>query len=251
MSKKNQKEKKVLDGHKKVGSRFIPPMKQIPNMKSKSFVNQMLPELIWIGLVNDNIGYVRGARLIQKIFIAVDEVRAKETQGNFAYASCYGKLQAEEKNHLVEKLTLLGILDDLKTYLAPLILLYDEFPMRFIGPSSFILSNEQLVGKISSCVEKHVDKYKTPGIVLNGSVLLSRLVTKKISFAADMDLPDFNSVIDAPDSEDAKFAAGFMRANAIGEFGMLQISDTWARYFWNRGYELSPCKVHSGVESEE
>src|SRR3990172_12754892 len=122
MSKKNQKEKKVLDGHKKVGSRFIPPMKQIPNMKSKSFVNQMLPELIWIGLVNDNIGYVRGARLIQKIFIAVDEVRAKETQGNFAYASCYGKLQAEEKNHLVEKLTLLGILDDLKTYLAPLIL---------------------------------------------------------------------------------------------------------------------------------
>ena len=109
----------------------------------------------------------------------------------------------------------------------------------------------QLVDKISSCVEKHIDKYKTPGIVLNASVLLSRLVTKTISFPTDMDLPDFNSVIDTPDSEEAKRAEGFIRANAIGEFGMLQISDTWARYFWNRGYQLSPCKEHSESESGE
>ena len=211
----------------------------------------MLPELIWVGLINDNIGYVKGARLIEKIFIAVDEVGEKGAQGNFAYASSYGKLQDEEKNALVNKLSSLGILDDLRTYLAPLVLLYDEFPMRFIGPPSTVISNEQLVTKISSCVEKHVDKYKTPGIVLNGSVLLSRLVTRKISFSSDMDIPDFNSVIEAPESEEAKRAAGFMRANAIGEFGMLEISDAWARYFWNRGYELSPCKLHAELENEE
>lgn len=66
-----------------------------------------------------------------------------------------------------------------------------------------------------------------------------------------MGLPDFNSVIDAPESDEAKRAAGFMRANAIGEFGMLEISDAWARYFWNRGYELSPCTLQTEIESDE
>ena len=60
--KKGNKKKRVLEGHKKVGSRFITPMKQLPNMKSISYVNQMMPELIWIGLINDSIGYVKGAR---------------------------------------------------------------------------------------------------------------------------------------------------------------------------------------------
>ena len=206
MSKGKRKKKRVLEGHKKVGSHFIPPMKQIPNIKSTSFVNQMLPELIWIGLINDNVGYVGGARLIEKIFIEVEEIGGTDSKDNFAYASSYGQL-------------------------------------RFIGPPSTIISHEQLISKISACVEKYVDKYKTPGIVLNGAALLSRLVTRKIKFSADRELPDFNSVIERPESDEAKRAAGFMRANAIAEFGMLEISDAWAGYFWNRGYELSPCKL--------
>lgn len=212
----------------------------------------MLPELIWIGLINDNIGYVKGARLIEKIFAAVDEIGVRDAKTNFAYASSYAVLQDGKKLALLDRLTPLGIMDDLKTYLAPLVLLYyDEFPMRFIGPPSTVISNEQLIGKVSSCVEKHLDKYQTPGIVLHGSVLLSRLVTKTISLPAGMELPDFNSVIDAPESHEAKRAAGFMRANALGEFGMLGISDRWARYFWNRGYELSPCKLQAEIEDGE
>jgi hypothetical protein len=52
-------------------------------------------------------------------------------------------------------------------------------------------------------------------------MLLSRLVAGTVSLPPD--LPDFNSIISAPDSEDAYRAAAFLRANAIGEFGMLNI----------------------------
>ena len=158
MSNGKRKKARVLEGHKKVGSRFIPPMKQIPNMKSTSFVNQMLPELIWIGLINDNEGYVSGARLVEKIFLAVEGIEGTESKGNFAYASSYRKLLDGQKSVLVDKLNSLGVLDALRTYLAPLVLLYDEYPMRFIGPPSTIISTEQLVGRISDCVEKHIDK---------------------------------------------------------------------------------------------
>lgn len=251
MSKRKKGKKKILEGHKKVGSRFIPPMKQLPCSKSVGYRDQMLPELIWIGLINDNIGYIKGAKLIEKIFIAVEEIKTEDANGNFAYASCYLKLKDDEKSNLVNKFTSLGFIEELKTYLAPLISLYDDFPMRFIGAPSKVISNEQLVSKISLSVEKHVDKYNTPGIVLNGTSMLSRLITKKLHFAAHIDLPDFNSVIEAPDSKEAKRAASFLRANALAEFAMLNISDAWPRYFWNRGYNLSSCKFHMETKGEQ
>lgn len=130
----------------------------------------------------------------------------------------------------------------LREHLAPLILLYDECPVRFLGPPARVFSESTLLSTIKTCVGRHTDKFDTPGIVLNGMMLLSRLATKTISFSADINLPDFNAVINDPGSKEAKRAGGFMRANALGEFGMLEVDNSWARYFWNRGYELSECE---------
>ncbi len=248
---KKQKKKKILDGHKKVGSKFIPPMNQLEMMKSYSYIDQMLPELIWIGLINDNLGFIKGARFIEKIFLAMDELKKDDHKNNYVFASAYKLLDEDNKNIVIQKLKTIDVLEDLQNFIAPLTLLYDEFPMMFIGPPSVILSQDQLIKKISVCVEKHYDKYETPGIVLNGSILLSRLVTKKIHFPSDMKLPDFNAVIDNPDSKEASRAASFMRANAMAEFGMLGIDNSWAKYFWNRGFELSPCDLRSEQEHNE
>jgi hypothetical protein len=218
-------------------------MRQLPNLNDTSYVNQILPELIWIGLINDKLGYVQGTRLIEEIFKATDEFSGNDVLRNFAYASSFGMLDEDEKKALVKKLSALEILDLLKNYLAPLTLLYDEFPMRFIGPPDTIIKNEILIQSISKSVDKHRDKYKTEGVVLIGAAFLARLVTRKIQFSSSLSLPDFNSIIDAPGSEEAKRASGFIRANSLAEFGMLKIKVDWARYFWNRGYELSPCKT--------
>ena len=53
----------VLEGHKKVGSKFIPPMMQLPNWTEISYINQILPEIIWMGLINDEFGYRDGIDL--------------------------------------------------------------------------------------------------------------------------------------------------------------------------------------------
>lgn len=134
-----------------------------------------------------------------------------------------------------------SLLEPLRRYLAPLLLLYDEFPMKFIGLPDDCGPNEKLIEQISRCVGNHRNKYDTPGIVLNGAVLLSRLVTRKISLPAG--LPDFNAVIEQPDSDEANRAAGFMRANVLSEVGMLEISNKWAAYFWEKSYGLTPCRL--------
>jgi hypothetical protein len=37
--------KRNLEGYKREGKRFIPPMKQLPMVREQSYVNDMLPEL--------------------------------------------------------------------------------------------------------------------------------------------------------------------------------------------------------------
>ena len=242
MSKNKRNKKKFLDGHIRVGKRFVPPLMQLNMNTSISYVNDMLPELIWIGLLNDKVGYVRAARVLEKIFSFAEDIKDPKQNGNFALISTFNLLNDEQKNSLREKLNNEGNLELLQNCIAPLTLLYENCPLSFLGPPTYVFTDGKLVFAIKECVGRAIDKYDTPGIVLHGAMLLSRLVTKKIKFSAEMDLPDFNAVIDEPDSEEAKKAAGFMRANALTEFGMLNIKPSWAREFWNRGVELSPCE---------
>lgn len=244
MSKQRKKKvvKQILEGHKRVGKRFIPPMKQIPMMTDISYVNDMLPELVWIGLINDRVGYFRGARIIEKVFLVIDKIKKEGQEGNYALISSFNKLTSEQKLDIVASLRNDDVLEIIQNAIAPLVILYDECPLSFMGPPTNTYSEEDLVSIIKQCVKKTIDRYETPAVVLYGAMLLSRLVTKTIEFSSNMDLPDFDSVINSPDSDEAKRAAGFMRANGLGEFGILKLSNSWAKHFWDRNYELSPCE---------
>lgn len=233
--------KQLLPGHKRVGKRFIPPMKQIPKMMEFSYVDDLLPQLIWLGLINDKVGFIKGARLFEQIALITYDVLAKSAHCNLALLDTFRLLDEGQKAAIVNALEHERVLVKLRICLAPLLILYDNCPINFIGIPEEVVDEQMLIQSMRDCVGNHLDKYKTPGIVLHGSMLLARLVTGTISLP--MDIPDFNSVVSAPDSQEAKSAAGFMRANAMAEVAMLKIDRSWSEYFWNRGAELSPCEL--------
>lgn len=238
--------RRILEGHKQSGKRFIPPMKQLPGMQMTSYVNDMLPELIWIGLLNDRLDYVATARLVEKIVQVAAEAAPDAKGRNYALCSHLGALEDPQRAALLQTLDTEGLLTRLRLAIAPLVLLYEDFPMAFVGPPEDLISRETLLDRIYRAIDRHIDKYQTPGIILNGEMLLTRLVSGTIKFSADIKIPDFNAVLEAPESDEARHAAGFMRANALGEFGMLKVDNRWARAFWNTNYTLSACEfVHN------
>ena len=232
----------VLKDHKRRGKLFIPPLKQLENFRSYSYLNDMLPELIWLGLINDKLGFVAGAEFARKLAVSFSSIVPAESHRNFAFASAFKSLSENDHQRIIATLSDCGILAITQSLLSPLTCLYDNFPLSFIGRPDNPASGPDLLGTIRESIKRHSDKFDTPGIILNGSVFQFRLATNKIKISSKIDLPDLESVVDAPGTEEAKRAASFLRAHAIGEFGMAEIDPAWARFFWDENFELSPCE---------
>jgi hypothetical protein len=244
INKGKKRKKGILSGHTRIGKRFVPPLMRLPTKVEKlSYVDNILPELIWIGLIYDRIGYVAAARFLENIFHAAMSAGGEDElpRGNPALVSYYEQFTEAQRVTFCAELQARSMLENLRAWLEPLITLYLTFPLRFIGPPEHARTEERLASEMKACVGRYIDKYKTPGIVLNGSLLLAGLVTKKLHFSSDINLPDFNAVISAPDSDEAAHAASFMRAHALSEFGMRAVSVDWANIFWDRGIEISRC----------
>ena len=105
-----KKDKKVLEDHKKVGSKFIPPLLQLkPGFSEISYINQVLPELIWMGLLNDSFGYKKGIELASKISKFAVELIGEENYLNFSLASNYNLLSQDLKVSLIKILEERGL----------------------------------------------------------------------------------------------------------------------------------------------
>jgi hypothetical protein len=216
-------------------------MMQIGPWREVNYVNDILPELIWIGLINNTLGYVNGARLFEKIVESALGANSELPKKNYAILSELGSLAERDREVFLSSLEEKSILTQFRNIVAPLVLLYEECPIKYIGPPTGLMTNEQLVHLVTTAVDRHFDKYETPGVVLNGAVLVGRIIAGTIHHATGEPPPDLNSVIEKPDSDEAARAAGYMRNTAMQEFGMRKNEPKWSRYFWNNNYRLSKC----------
>lgn len=237
------KKRRNLEGYKRQGNRFIPPMKQLPQVREQSYINDMLPELIWLGLIHDRAGYQFGARVLKSVVEVTKGLPARTMRFNFALQIAYAALSDDVKSSIIRHWHQEDLLEVIRDAIAPLVLLYDGCSLAFVGPPSQVLSEQLLINRMRRCVANHLDKTETPSIVLHGALMLTRLMAGTIKFAKHIDLPNLNAVIDDPESEEARKAASFMRANAGAEWAALEVPNQWSRYFWNQNAKLSACEL--------
>jgi len=244
MKKKNIR-KKILSDHKKVGSKFIPPLAQL-EMTELSYVNQIFPEILWIGLLNRREGYHAGIKVVEFLAKRICELRKNEKFLNFSLASSYFELDFNQKSKIIEELKKENNHSILQGSLAPLIYLYEGFPMSFIGPPSEHISRDTLIHVLKECVTECINKYEKPGMVLQATVLYIRGITGGVFFANGIKPPDLNKIISDFDSEEAQRAASSVRAFVLSESMPMgeKKHDIWARSFWNQGYKIDKCNFY-------
>ena len=246
IKKDMQKKKQILGDHKKKGSKFIPPMLQLDKMNEISYINQILPEIIWMGLLNDKFGYKKGIEVSTKLAKFASELSKSKKKITFALSSSYNRLSKKKKKLLKFRLKKENSLVILQDALKPLLILYKDFPMSFLKVSRLKEKREILLEIMKRCISRHINKYNTPALVIQANLIYIRGITGSLYFTSNVRTPDLDAILMAPESEEGKHASAFVRSAALTEVASLpgrpgRQTDMWARSFWNQGYKLDKC----------
>jgi len=136
------------------------------------------------------------------------------------------------------------LLESIQIYLSPLIVLYDGFPMSFLGVIQSHMEKKILIHRVKDALRQYMDKYEKPGLVLQSTTIYIRGITGGLYLTKDIEAPDLNSIIDDPESEQAKRAGAFVRSSVLMEI-MSPDGDLyakWADSFWDQGLQVDTCK---------
>lgn len=234
--------KPILKGYKRIGTKFIPPILQMGPVTNISYVNQILPELIWMGLLNDRYGYKKGISLVEQITTRAFENRACENHINFALCSNFSLLPVTSKQALLEDMEIEKIRPLLSEAIAPLHLLYDDFPMSFLCNEQRAMDTSELLRQMAACVALHFDRFDVPACVIQANVLYVREINGGIAYAEGL-RPDFNAILGDPDSRETQSAMAKARMGAMMEFDQPTsvVETDWSESFWDQGYKISRC----------
>ncbi len=123
----------ILDDHKKVGKIFIAPMNyMIGPIRDVSWVKLMIPELLWIGLIQFKHGHRRGVELITSMARSTREICPEAGTKIFHTVSSYSQLSSPQQNELRTALAKRGDLFVVQESLSPLLTWYPDCPLGFL-----------------------------------------------------------------------------------------------------------------------
>lgn len=245
------KVKKPLNDHKKIGKTYIPPMAQL-GIEEVSYINDLLPEIIWIGLILDCVGYRSGIKIFETFTDCAWEIHKKTNHDylNLALCSSFLMFNDTEKVALVNKFEELNVLDDIRKYVSPILSLYEGCPLSFLGGSNNLIENKVLIERMRSCVDRYFSKYDQPGVILQTAAMYSRMLTGHLILLKNVEPPKLDSILVDFESEDAKRAASFVRATVIMEINPLRDNalSEWSKSFWDQGIRIDACKFGESAD---
>ena len=96
MIKKNKKEKGVLSDHYQVGKRFVPYfIHKMGQLEEVRWIDCILPELLWLGLLNNYYGLDEGAHLASSLALSAVATCKPIPKKWFAPTSSYAELNEQ------------------------------------------------------------------------------------------------------------------------------------------------------------
>jgi len=235
--------KKVLPGYVQRKKKLISPLNALDNIKSIGFVDDLLPELLWLGLINDHYGYIVGRDVLECMTTLEKSWTKLEKPLNFSLQSSYKELSDDQKSSILAAWAEKELLEKVQYAIAPLVLLYDDFALRFVGPPCSVVPEASLINRLERVVSSASDRYSTPGVMLYGALFMNNIMAGRMHISQEIDLPDFDAVIRDIDSAEGKRAASFLRASAMAQMSFASPPGDWADRFWARSYELIPCSA--------
>lgn len=235
---------RILAGHKQMGKRFVTPFNQLELVKETRYVERIMPELLWMDMINNLYDYRRGIETTMSLCSQVRDAIGASDFTNFTVASKFATVAEDERGRVLEALNGSEALRAASKALSPLVRNYLGFPMAWLL-SDVDDDPKADLDRISASVKRIIDKYAYPASIIQANVLVFRGMSGTLHFAEHVPVPDFNAMAEDPESEAGRRAAAQARMGAMMDI-VSDEDDAWPRAFWNDNYQLSKCSFPGG-----
>jgi hypothetical protein len=238
--------------HKREGKKFIPPFThKLGSLQEVSWVRTMLPEFLWIALIQNYYGMHEGVEIITTMTRITRECSPSEKLRIFATISSFGEMKPEEYLCLQGELAASGELFKVQKALLPLIVFYPDCPMRFSFSTkpSFKDSTDQHLERFKTLVHGLYDKYSRDTMMVLATAIWLAFDSGVLNVFEGLALASFPEIEKYPHTELSQKVAGSIRTSIHMFFTEphYSASSNWPRYFWNRGLEIDRCTFEEEI----
>ena len=244
MSEGKRKRPPVLGDHKRVKSKLVTPFNDaFGHMREVSWIDMMIPELLWIALVQQAWGPRRGVEIITAFS---RDVRATEPARDRTIWAAAGKFAALPEGVLAAIVDGRPYRDDLCAPLAPLHAHYPDHPMRELFSAVDEMPWPNDLASIKGAVGEMFDRASTSAIMVQATATWLAFDAKQLKVSAGLALADFPRIEDYPKTYQSQRIAASIQATLnqmFGEVDLMASGTGWPIAFWNRGFELEPCEI--------
>lgn len=238
--------KKVLQDHKRHGNTFIPPFQHMLGPLSEiAWAKTMLPELLWIALIQDYHGLREGVALITTLTRIARKCSSTEKNKIFATVSALGELTKGEKSCLQSELATFGDLFKIQKALLPLITVYPECPLGFLYPvkPSSPEVEDQSLERLKNLVGGMYNKASRDTMMVQATATWLAFDSGVLKVFEGLALANFPEIEKYPHTELSEKVAASIRSSIYMFFIEPHYPETssWPKHFWKRGLEVDKC----------
>lgn len=241
---------KVLQDHKRERKKLIPPMLQIGKFIDVEWKKVIIPELIWIALINDKYGIKEGAEISLSLPREVHLLKNFDSTKQFFMISSFNALDDIQKAEVLNNLRKKDALEKILAALYPLIVYYPKCPLSFLFENNIDKNtNSLLIFEFKNTLSKMFNRWNTDATFVQANAIYIAFDSGKLKVFKGLQLADFPEVKDFPYTEKSKLVASSIRSALNSYFGSdKNFTNDWPSYFWNNGLELQKCSITNYYE---
>jgi hypothetical protein len=230
----------VLADHTRQGKRLIPPLLKRGSLGEVRWVEDVVPELLWLGLLQDMHGYERAVELGVRLC-----TEAHRAHGSMRILTCsdFSRLGDAASLALRKSLRTTKHLSALEQALGVVAAHYPTFPLRCcISTKRSRACGEPDLLRLKSLLSNCFDRRGGHATKLQALFFMVALHSGAIAVPPGDARWDMANIDHYPNTDESRLSASALRAMVNANLGMrLESRPPWPSEFWQRGVVLEAC----------
>lgn len=224
----------------------MPPLvHRLGPLREVSWARTIVPEIVWIALIQYQCGHQRGVELVTSLARTVRSITGDQTTKLLAAASTYLDLSEHDKQRIAEAFRTRDEFAPLCDALRPLIDWYPKFPLSFLFAAGPAAPDQKELERMKDVLRSLRRRGDRDPMLVQATVVWLMFDAGKLKVFDGLALAKFPEIERYPNTKLSQEVGSAIRASVTMFFGSeheYSTASPWPNQFWNHGLVIEPCQ---------